>query len=49
MINYFLKFQTVYQDKINRLIHRLKDIEAEVPELNQKKEEAEVKQNIPFL
>ncbi len=42
MLNHLIKFQAVYQDKLNRLLTRLKDIEDEIPELTRKKSDAEV-------
>lgn len=41
MLSHLIKFQAVYQDKVNRLLTRLNDIEDELPELNRKKLEAE--------
>ncbi len=43
MVTYLIKFQAIYQDKINRLLSRLRDVEDELPELAQKKKEAEVR------
>lgn len=40
MVNYFIKFQAVYEDKINRLNTRLIDIETEMADLSQKRTEA---------
>ncbi len=45
MVNYFVKFQAIHQDKIDRLNARLKDIEAELSDLWQKHDEAETKRN----
>jgi hypothetical protein len=42
LINYFIRFQAVYQDKLNRINQKLNDIEAEMPRLMEKKEELEV-------
>lgn len=42
MISYFIKFQVIYEDKINRLNGRLKDIELETDELEQQRKDVEV-------
>ena len=43
MVNSFVKFQAVSQDKLNRLSSRLKDIEDELNDLWQKHDDAEAK------
>ena len=40
MINYFVKFQAIWEDKINRLDLGLEDIENELKDLTQKRQEA---------
>jgi hypothetical protein len=40
MTNYFVKFQAICEDKISRLDVRLEDIENELKDLAQKREEA---------
>ena len=40
MINYFIRFQAVNQDKLNRLTSRIKDIEEEMDDIWQKREDA---------
>jgi len=41
MINYFIRFQAINQDKVNRLTSRIKDIDEEMDDIWQKRDEAE--------
>lgn len=43
MINYYVKFQAICEDKIGRLEVRLSDIETELQDLGQKRQEALVR------